>query len=265
MSTAEILYAVEHRIATLTLNRPEVMNALGGEMRSLLLEKLRAAEDDPRVRCVLLTGAGRAFCAGGDIASMVELQARGDVAEIRRRMLAGGEVVKFIERMRKPVVAAINGAAAGAGMNLALACDIRYAAASAKFAQSFVKIGLVPDWAGHSLLPRVVGTARAMELMMTGERIDAEEACRLGIVNRVFPDASFHYDVAERLRMIADGPPAALAFIKEGVRRGVDATLADTVAFELEAQSAVFLSDDAREGMRAFLEKRAPRFGKEED
>lgn len=261
MSTPEILYAVDGRIATVTLNRPAVMNALGGEMRSLLHAHLRAAEDDPGVHCVVLTGAGRAFCAGGDIASMVELQARGDVAEIRRRMLAGGEVVKLIERMRKPVVAAINGAAAGAGMNLALACDIRYAAASAKFAQSFVKIGLVPDWCGHALLPRVVGTARAMELMMTGERIDAEEAHRLGIVNRVFPDAEFGEEVAARVRAIADGPPEALALIKEGVRRCSGASLADTIAFELQAQSSVFLSADAREGMRAFLDKRAPRFG----
>jgi 2-(1,2-epoxy-1,2-dihydrophenyl)acetyl-CoA isomerase len=148
-------------------------------------------------------------------------------------------------------------------MNLALACDIRYAAASAKFAQSFVRIGLVPDWCGHALLPRVVGTARAMELMMTGERIDADEACRLGIVNRVFPDERLHAEVAARVRAIADGPPAALAFIKEGVRRGVTGTFDDIAAFELEAQSAVFLSADAREGMRAFLDKRPPRFGAE--
>jgi len=261
MSPSDILYEVADRVATITLNRPAVMNAFGGTMRESLYHRLNEAEQDPAVRCVVITGAGKAFCAGGDIASMAELQAQGDAGEIRRRMLAGGEVVKFIEQMGKPVVAAVNGAAAGAGMNLALACDFRYAAAGAKFAQSFVKIGLVPDWAGHYLLTRLVGTARAMELMMTGERLDADEACRLGLVNRVYPEETFREDVAARVRLLADGPPEALGLIKQGVRRGANASLPEIIAFELQAQSAVFLSDDAREGMRAFLEKRAPRFG----
>lgn len=263
MSASTLIYEVAHGVATLTLNRPEVMNAFGGDMREALYHRLCEAEADAGVRCVVITGAGKAFCAGGDVASMASLQDQDDVAPIRQRMLTGGEIVKFIHGMTKPVVAAVNGAAAGAGMNLALACDFRYAAASAKFAQSFVKIGLVPDWAGHYLLPRLVGTARAMELMMTGERIDAAEALRLGIVNRVFDDASFHADVRTRVRLLAEGPPEALALIKQGVQRGADASLPEVLAFELQAQSALFLSADAREGMRAFLEKRAPRFGGE--
>lgn len=259
--TATILYAVADGVATITLNRPEVMNAFGKDMRENLYHRLREAEADVEVRCVVITGAGKAFCAGGDIADMAALQAQDEVAPIRQRMLTAGEIVKCIRTMAKPVVAAVNGAAAGAGMNLALACDFRYAAASAKFAQSFVKIGLVPDWAGHYLLPRLVGTARAMELMMTGERIDAAEALRLGIVNRVFDDARFHDEVRAHLRQLAAGPPEALALIKQGVQRGVEASLPETLAFELQAQSALFLSQDAREGMRAFLDKRAPRFG----
>ncbi|MGE3773984.1 MAG: enoyl-CoA hydratase/isomerase family protein [Gammaproteobacteria bacterium] len=259
--TSNILYAVADAVATITLNRPEAMNAFGGDMREELYHRLREAEADTTVRCIVLTGAGKAFCAGGDIANMASLQAQDDVTPIRQRMLTGGEIVKFIRAMAKPVVAAVNGAAAGAGMNLALACDFRYAAAAAKFAQSFVKIGLVPDWAGHYLLPRLIGTARAMELMMTGERIDAAEALRLGLVNRVFDDAVFHAEVRSRVTLLAAGPPEALALIKQGVQRGVETSLPETLAFELQAQSALFLAPDAREGMRAFLDKRAPRFG----
>lgn len=257
-----ILYTVADGVATITLNRPDAMNAFGGDMREELYHRLREAEADAGVGCVLITGAGKAFCAGGDIANMAALQAQDEVTPIRQRMLTGGEIVKFIRTMAKPVVAAVNGAAAGAGMNLALACDFRYAAASAKFAQSFVKIGLVPDWAGHYLLPRLVGTARAMELMMTGERIDAAEALRLGLVNRVFADAVFHAEVRSRMKLLAEGPPETLMLIKQGVQRGAEASLPETLAFELQAQSALFLSPDAREGMRAFLEKRAPRFGR---
>lgn len=261
MTAATLLYAVADGVATITLNRPEVMNAFGGDMRETLYQRLREAEDDSLVRCVVITGTGRAFCAGGDVANMAALQEARDVGPIRQRMLTGGEVVKLIFGMSKPVVAAVNGAAAGAGMNLALACDFRYAAASAKFAQSFVKIGLVPDWAGHYLLPRLVGPAKAMELMMTGERIEAAEALRLGLVNQVFADATFRDDVAQRVRLLADGPPETLALIKQGVQRGLQASLPETLAFELQAQSALFLSPDACEGMRAFLDKRAPRFG----
>ena len=263
MTASTIRYEVAEGVATITLNRPETMNAFGGDMRENLYHRLREAEADANVRCVVVTGAGKAFCAGGDIANMAELQAQGDVSPIRQRMLTGGEVVKFIHGMSRPVVAAVNGAAAGAGLNLALACDFRYASASAKFAQSFVKIGLVPDWAGHYLLPRLVGTARAMEMMMTGERIDATEALRIGLVNRVFDDDQFQSEVTSRVRSLAAGPPEALALIKQGVQRGATSSLPETLAFELQAQSALFLSADAREGMRAFLEKRAPRFGRE--
>lgn len=261
--TTTILYSAAAGVATITLNRPEAMNAFGADMRELLYHRLCEAEADSAIRCVVVTGAGKAFCAGGDIASMADLQARDDVSAIRQRLLAGGETIKFIRAMTKPVIAAVNGAAVGAGMNLALACDFRYATASAKFAQSFVKIGLAPDWAGHWLLPRLVGPARAMELMMTGERIDATEALRLGIVNRVFDDAHFDDEVRARTRLLATGPAEALALIKHGVQRGSEATLPETLAFELQAQSALFLSADAREGTRAFLDKRAPRFGAE--
>ena len=180
MSTNRILSQVSDRVACITLNRPEVLNAFEGTMREELLAALERAADDSAVRCVMITGAGRAFCAGGDIASMAELQADNNDGVIKDRMVVGGKIIRLIRGMAKPVIAAVNGAAAGAGMNLALGCDLRLGADTARFAESFVKIGLVPDWAGFSSLPRLVGTAKALELMLTGERIDAAEALRLG-------------------------------------------------------------------------------------
>jgi 2-(1,2-epoxy-1,2-dihydrophenyl)acetyl-CoA isomerase len=260
MSQSQILYEITDRVGMLTLNRPEVMNAFGGTMREDLLQMLRQAEADKNVRCVVITGAGRAFCAGGDIASMAEMQAKNEASIISQRMKIGGQVVNMIRSMAKPVIAAVNGVAAGAGVNLALACDMRFAAQSAHFSESFVKIALVPDWGGTYLLTQLVGTAKAMELMMSGNRIDAAEALRIGIVNRVIPDDTFREDVVIFARQLAGGPANTLAHIKRATYVGATGTLSDALKYEEQAQESVFLSDDAREGMRAFLEKRAPRF-----
>lgn len=261
MSEPLLLHALSSGVLTLTLNRPAVMNAFGGTMREDLRDALAAAETDAGVRCIVITGAGKAFCAGGDVASMVRLQEAGDTAEIGHRMAVAGEVIDLIRRMGKPVIAAVNGAAAGAGMNLALACDWRYAARSARFAESFIKIGLVPDWGGHFLLTELVGPARAMELIMTGERIDAETALRFGIVNAVVDDEALASTVQTRAEALAAAPAEAIAAIKRGIRRAQGGSLAETLAWESTTQRALFLGADAREGMRAFIEKRPPRFG----
>lgn len=249
-------------VRVFTLNRPEVMNAFDDTMREALVEGLEKAAEAPEVRCVLITGAGRAFCAGGDIASMAELQAEGDTSVLKRRMALAARGVRALRSMTKPSVAAIHGPAAGAGINLALACDIRLGSEAALFSESFIRIGLVPDWAGFYLLPRVVGTAKALELMMTGERIDAAEALRLGILNRLLPADGFQAAAFEFAQTLADGPPQALAQIKAGVYLGASADLDDALHFEAGAQTELFLGNDAREGMQAFLEKRAPRFGR---
>lgn len=256
----QILFEVIDRVAVIRLNRPEVMNAFGGTMREDLLVALERAESDDQVGCAIITGVGDAFCAGGDIANMAELQANNDTDTINHRMILAARIVTFIREMRKPVIAAINGAAAGAGINLALACDMRYASPRAKFAESFVKIGLVPDWGGHYLLTQLVGTGRALELIMSGDRIDAEEAFRLGIVNRIYPHETLYDEVLKRAQLLAAGP-AAIAAIKRGVYFGATHTLAETLDYEMAAQRTAFLSDDAREGMRAFIDKRAPLFG----
>jgi 2-(1,2-epoxy-1,2-dihydrophenyl)acetyl-CoA isomerase len=260
MTESHIVYEVADRISVITLNRPEVMNAFSDAMREQLLERLQQGENDPAVGCVMITGAGKAFCAGGDVASMAELQAQNDTTVIERRMAIGAKIVQSIRQMRKPVIAAVNGAAAGAGSNLALACDMRLGSDRARFAESFVKIGLVPDWGGLSLLTRLVGTSKALELMMTGDLIDATEALRLGILNRVFAHETFLAEVFNFARQLAAGPAETIARIKQGVYMGAEATLEAVLVYERQAQSAVFLSADAREGMRAFLEKRSPVF-----
>ena len=248
-------------VATVTLNRPKAMNAFEDGMREALLERLDAFSGDPAVRCIVITGAGKAFCAGGDILSMAALQDRNDTSVGEERMTLAARIVQTIKGMPQPVIAAVNGAAAGGGMNLALACDMRLASDRAIFAESFVKIGLVPDWGGFSLLPQLVGTAKAMELMMLGDRIDADAALRLGLLNHVYPHDEFVDSISKFARRLATGPSETLARIKEGVYLGARTSLADGLAYEYRTQRQMFLSENAREGMRAFIEKRAPVFG----
>ena len=261
MNEQRILTDIDNGIATITLNRPKAMNAFEDGMRETLLERLDSYASDSSVRCVVITGAGKAFCAGGDIVSMAALQDNNDTAVVEERMSLAAQVVQTIKVMRQPVIAAINGAAAGGGMNLALACDIRLASERAIFAESFVKIGLIPDWGGFSLLPQLVGTAKAMELMMLGDRIDAAEAQRLGLLNHVYPHDEFSDAVGKFAYRLASGPPETLARIKEGVYLGARESLADGLAYEYRTQRKIFLSNNAREGMRAFVEKRTPEFG----
>lgn len=258
----QVLTEVVDHVAVLTLNRPEVLNAFSDTMRGQLLGQLERVSSDARVGCVVITGAGKAFCAGGDIASMVTLQDQNSTAVLEQRMTLGSQVVQLVRRMPQPVIAAVNGAAAGAGANLALGCDLRLGSERALFAESFVRIGLVPDWGGFFFLPRLVGTAKALELMLTGDRITAEEALRLGLLNQVYPADRFWEDVLAFARRLAAGPTQSLAGIKAGVYLGATTSLEESLAYEHRAQKAAFLSDDAREGMRAFLDKRPPQFGK---
>jgi len=261
MAAPDMLYTVDHGVATLTFNRPEVRNAFGDTTRDVLFDLLQRAAADDAARCIVITGEGEAFSAGGDIRSMHAQQSDDDVSVIEARLDVAASIVRFIRDLDIPVIAAINGAAAGGGMNLALACDIRYASSSAVFCESFVKIGLIPDWGGHYLLTRLVGPSQAMELLMLGDRIDAATALRLGLVNAVFPETSFRAEVTAKARAFAAGPGKALATIKRGVIASLDGTLEETLVFERTAQASLFLSDDAREGIAAFIEKRAPIFG----
>lgn len=256
MTDNRLLFTLSDGVAVLTLNRPDKMNAFEDGMREALFEQIKECAQDKAVRCIVITGAGQAFSAGGDIASMAKLQEENDLSTIEARMNIAGQVIHQIRRTPKPVIAAINGAAAGAGMNLALACDMRIASERAIFTESFVKIGLIPDWGGFNFLTKLVGTAKAMELMMLGDRIGASEAYRIGLVNIVVPDAIFRDETAKLARRLANGPTEALSAIKEGIYRGIDSTLTATLAYESTTQRRLFLSDDAREGIRSFLKKR---------
>ncbi len=261
MSESHVLTTVVDHIGILTLNRPDVMNAFSDTMRGQLLGQLEQFSTDRHIRCIIITGTGKAFCAGGDIASMAKLQDDHTTQVVEQRMVLGSQVVQLLRRMPQPIIAAVNGAAAGAGANLALSCDFRLGSDKALFSESFVKIGLVPDWGGFFFLSRLIGTAKAMELMMTGDRIKAEEALRLGLLNHVYPLEGFWEETLTFARTLATGPAETLARIKEGVYLGANASLEQALAYEYRAQKAAFLSDDAREGMRAFLDKRAPKFG----
>ena len=247
-------------ITTITLNRPERLNAFIGHMRRDLAEALEYAGSDRNVRVVIITGAGRVFCAGGDVAFMAELMQRRDAEEFSRILGAGRRVILAIRQMTKPVIAAINGPASGAGCNLALACDLRIASSTATFSQSFAKVGLHPDWGGTYFLPRLVTPNKACEMFFLGETIDAAEAARLGIVNQVVAPEDLESatrQLAERLRA---APPIALAAAKHAVYMSQAAELEEMLRYETEAQLRCFDSDDAHEGVQAFLEKREPRF-----
>lgn len=246
-------------IVTITLDRPEKLNAFAGHMRRDLAEALEHAASDRAARVVVITGAGRAFCAGADVKYMAELMERQDVEEFKRLLGAGRRVLLAIREMTKPVVAAVNGVAYGAGFNLALACDIRLAAESATFSQSFVKVGLHPDWGGTYLLPRVVPANIACEMFFLGDAFDAEQALRLGIVNALVPDAELAAatrKLAERLR---DAPYTSIAAAKHAVYLSDASSLEQMLQYETEAQLQCFQSAEARERVRAFLEKREPR------
>jgi len=247
-------------ITTITLDRPEKLNAFSGTMREDLLAALRAAAGDPACRVVVITGAGRAFCAGGDVEYMSGLQKDGNVEAFRKLLDAGRDIVTAIAEMAKPVIASVNGIAAGAGCNLALACDYRIASEAAKLGETFVRIGLHPDWGGTWFLPRLVGPGRAMEILMTGRMVDAAEALAIGMVDRVVPAADLPAETATLASIIAQGPPLAIAGIKRALAASRSNTLRAQADLESEHQSAAFLSRDAGEGMAAFFEKRPARF-----
>ncbi len=256
-----VLRDLKEHVLTLTLNRPERLNALGGGMREEIHDGFQQAQQDPEVRVVVLTGAGRAFCSGGDVKEMAKRRgeggaqrADGQLPPLRDHILA------LMRAMPKPVIGSINGVAAGAGMNLALACDMRIASEKAVFSQAFVKRGLHPDWGGTFFLPRLVGTAKACELIFGGDMLGAEEAHRLGIVNRLVPHDDLPAATMEWAQALAAGPPVAIGLAKRGIYRNLASDLGSALEFETYAQTHCWNTEDAGEGIRAFVEKRPARF-----
>jgi enoyl-CoA hydratase len=256
MSYTTLALAVTDRIATLTVNRPDKLNAMNGEVIAELtaaFTALRARED---VGGIILTGAGRAFVAGADISELAAQDPVGARARARR----GQALTRLIETSPKPVIAAVNGFALGGGCELAMACHVRLASEAAKFGQPEVKLGICPGYGGTQRLPRLVGRGRALQLLLTGELIDAAEAFRIGLVNRVLPaDDLLAAATAMMTQMLANGP-LALAMTIDAVQRGTEASLEEGLALEADLFAVLSSTADMREGTQAFLEKRPPAF-----
>jgi 2-(1,2-epoxy-1,2-dihydrophenyl)acetyl-CoA isomerase len=247
-------------VATIRLNRPDKLNALNVELGRALVHALLRASQDSAVRAVVITGAGRAFCAGGDIDLLLDLRKRNAKDELEGLLVSGKEICLSISTMTKPVIAAVNGPAAGGGMNLALAADMRIASDQARFAESFAKIGLYPDFGGTYFLPRIVGPSLAAELFYTAETISAEDALRLGIVNRVFPNDKFEEETKKIVDALAVAAPVALRDVKRTILADDKKALEAKLDEEIRLQIHCFESEDCLEGLNAFMEKRQPKF-----
>ncbi|MFF5025726.1 enoyl-CoA hydratase/isomerase family protein [Streptomyces collinus] len=258
--SAPLRHEVRDGVSYVTLDRPEALNALTPALRDRLIELLAQASADRDVRAVVLTGTGRGFCAGADLSGGAGGGERvpGDVARTLR--LGAQRLVAAVLDCEKPVIAAVNGTAAGLGAHLAFACDLVLAAESARFVEVFVRRGLVPDGGGAYLLPRLIGPQRTKELMFFGDAVTAADARHLGLVNRVVPDGELEKTAREWAARLATGPTRALAMAKQLVNASLDGDRAGAFAAEAAAQEINLTTRDAQEGLRAFTERRAARF-----
>lgn len=252
-----IAYTIHNGIATITLNRPKVFNSFNREMAFAVQEALDKANQDATVRAIVITGEGKAFCAGQDLAEVSGPENPGFQSILGEHY---NPIVRRIREIEKPVIAAVNCVAAGAGANIALCCDIVVAAQSASFIQAFSKIGLIPDSGGTYFLPRLIGFQKASALMMLGDKVSAEEALQLGMLYKVFPDESFADDVASLSMQVAQMPTFGLALTKKALNHSLTNSFEQQLELEESLQIKAGRSEDYREGVTAFMEKRKPTF-----
>jgi 2-(1,2-epoxy-1,2-dihydrophenyl)acetyl-CoA isomerase len=253
---SSILFEIKNSVGIITLNRPDKLNSFNREMALLMQEKLDVCKEK-EVRCVYITGAGKAFSAGQDLAEVADPKGPGMESILAEHY---NPIVGRIRRLEKPVVAAVNGVAAGAGANIALCCDIVVASESASFIQAFCKIGLIPDSSGTFFLPRLIGWQKAAALMMLGEKVPAEEAERIGMIYKVFPDKTFEENAMNIASYLSQLPTKGLAYTKELLRHSTRATLDEQLQDEDIYQQRAASTKDFKEGVKAFLEKRIPKF-----
>ncbi|MGZ9931563.1 enoyl-CoA hydratase/isomerase family protein [Streptomyces sp. NC-S4] len=257
----EVLHRIENNVSWITLNRPEAMNAVTRDQRERVIALLAEASADPAVRAVVVTATGKGFCAGADLRGAPATggdRVAGDVARMIR--LGAQRLITAVLDCEKPVLAAVNGTAAGIGAHLALACDLVIAAEPARFIEVFVRRGLVPDGGGAYLLPRLVGPQKAKELMFFGDAVPAAEAERLGLVNRVVPAGELEATAREWAERLAQGPTRALAMTKQLVNASLDGDRAASLAAEATAQEINMTTADANEGVASFVERRSPKY-----
>ena len=255
-----IILASDGPVATIKLNRPEKLNAFAGTMRDEVLGALNKVAQDDQIRVVIVTGEGRGFSAGGDINYLKQLRENKDEQAFQTLLVQGQNITRVIRSMGKPVIAAVNGPCAGAGLSFALACDIRIASDRASFGPSYVLIGLHPDWGGSWLIPRLLGTAKACEFIFRGSMVPAAEAEKVGLVNRVVAHDQLLPAVAELAGQIARNSPRVIRLAKESIYRSVNSDLETALVRENEVQMECFYSEDFLEGLNAFLEKRPAQF-----
>jgi len=261
MSYDDIIFKKEDRVATIMLNRPDSLNALGGTMREDIIDAIRDVKKDKNIGALVITGAGRAFCAGGNVKEMEKMSHEVSLVE-RRDFIrnVSHRIITEIRDLEKPVIASINGHAIGAGCCIALACDMRIASEKAKLGVTFINVGLVSDYGGLYFLPKLVGTAKAMELYFTGQVIDAREAERIGMVNKAVPPEELEKATYEMAGMIAKKAPIALGMIKEVLYKGLNSDLVTELDMEATSQCICLKTEDHIEGVRALLKKREPVF-----
>lgn len=256
MTYSQVNVSTKNGICLIKLNRPDIRNALVMEMREELIDLFTGMAADESVQVVILTGEGKAFSAGGDLRTLQKVTSEAG----RKRLQVGHRLIESIMNLEKPVIAAVNGAAAGAGTSIAFACDVILASNSAFFVQSFIKVGLVPDLGSSYFLPRLIGRQRALEMMLLGERITADQAKQMGLVNKVSEHKQLLKDAYELAEKLAAGPGMAMGLTKKLVNRGMDGSLQELFALEGLAQGLCFESTDFAEGVNAFFEKRDPAF-----
>ncbi len=254
---SSILIKIENNLATITMNRPDRLNAFNREMALLLQESLDDCTNNPEVRCIMLTGAGKGFCAGQDLSEVVDPEGPGMEKILREHY---NPIITRIRNLPKPVIAAVNGVAAGAGANIALACDIIVAVQSASFIQAFSKIGLIPDSGGTFHLPRLIGFQRASALMMLGDKVSAPQAQEMGMIYRSYSEETFNEESNRIASTLAKMPTKALAYIKEALNQSLSNTLETQLKAEDHFQQKAAATEDFAEGVQAFLEKRTPNF-----
>jgi 2-(1,2-epoxy-1,2-dihydrophenyl)acetyl-CoA isomerase len=258
---SQLLYEVrEDGVATITLNRPEKLNAFTREMIDLWVEALEDARRNDAVQVIVVTGAGRAFCTGGDVGAMNERPSEISGLDHKRWLEVVHRVPLALEALDKPVIAALNGVAVAAGLDMALMCDLRFAAAGARFSEGYVKVGLIPGDGATYFLPRLIGTARALELLWTGDFFTAEQAAEMGLVNRVVPAEQLMSQVYEFAARLASGPSVAIRTTKRAVYQGLRMDLRTHLDLLSSHMGFIRQTEDHREGARAFVDKRSPRF-----